>query len=51
MQIVEMEKTESIKFCFKTGKTATEAFLLIKQGYGDNALSLVRGVFNGIRLF
>jgi hypothetical protein len=30
----------NIKFCFKTGKTATETFQVIKQAYGDGALSL-----------
>jgi hypothetical protein len=34
-----MEQRANIKFCFKTGKTATETFKLIKQAYGDNALS------------
>jgi hypothetical protein len=29
----------NIKFCFKTGKTATETFQLIKQYYGNNNLS------------
>jgi hypothetical protein len=27
------------KFCFKTSKTAAETFQLIKQAYGDNAIS------------
>jgi hypothetical protein len=34
-----LEQSANIKFCFKTGKTATETFQLIKQAYGDNALS------------
>jgi hypothetical protein len=34
-----MEQRANIKFCFKTGKTATETFQLIKLAYGDNALS------------
>jgi transposase len=34
-----MEQRANIKFCIKTGKTATETFQLIKQAYGDNALS------------
>jgi hypothetical protein len=42
-----MEQRANIKFCFKTGKTDTETFHLIKQAYGDNALSLVDGVLNG----
>lgn len=29
----------NIKFCFKIGETATEMFQLIKQAYGDNALT------------
>jgi hypothetical protein len=37
-----MEQRANIKFCFKTGKTATETFQLIKQAYGDNALSRTR---------
>jgi transposase len=32
----------NIKFCFKTDKTATETFQLIKQAYGGNAVSLTR---------
>jgi hypothetical protein len=34
-----MEQIVNIKFCFRTGKTATETFQLIKQAYGDNAVS------------
>jgi hypothetical protein len=34
-----MKQRANIKFCFKTGKRATETFQLIKQAYGDNALS------------
>jgi hypothetical protein len=37
-----MEQRANIKFCFKMGKTATETFQLIKQPYGDNALSHAR---------
>jgi hypothetical protein len=33
------EHRANIKFCFKTGKTVTETFQLIKQAYGDNAIS------------
>jgi hypothetical protein len=29
-----MEQRANIKFCFKTDKTATETFQLIKQAYG-----------------
>jgi hypothetical protein len=35
------------KFRFKTDRTATEIFQLIKQPYGDNAFCLAR-VFRGI---
>jgi transposase len=37
-----MEQRANVKLCFKTGKTATETFQLIKQAYGDNALSRTR---------
>jgi hypothetical protein len=37
-----MEQRANIKFCFKTGRTATETFQLIKQAYGDNPLSRTR---------
>jgi hypothetical protein len=37
-----MERRANIKFCFKTGETATESSQLIKQAYGDSALSLRR---------
>jgi hypothetical protein len=37
-----MEQRANIKFRFKTGKTATETFQLIRQAYGDNALSRTR---------
>jgi hypothetical protein len=32
----------NIKFCLKTSKSATETLQLIKQTYGDNALSRTR---------
>lgn len=32
------EQRANIKFCFNTGKTAIEAFQLIKQAYADNIL-------------
>jgi hypothetical protein len=38
-----MERRANIKFSFKTSKTATETFQLIKQAYGDNPLSRTRG--------
>jgi hypothetical protein len=37
-----MEQRVNIKFCFKTGKTATKTFQLMKQAYGDNFLSHTR---------
>jgi hypothetical protein len=37
-----MEQRANIKFCFKMGKTAAEAFQLIAQDYGDNSLSRTR---------
>jgi hypothetical protein len=43
MHIVVLEQRENIKFCFKTGKTATETLQLTKQAYGDNAVSRTRG--------
>jgi hypothetical protein len=42
VQIVVTEQRANIKFSFKTGETATETFPLIKQPYGDNALSRTR---------
>jgi hypothetical protein len=35
-----MEQRANIKFCFERVETVTETFQLIKQAYGDNALSL-----------
>jgi hypothetical protein len=46
-----MEQRANVKFCFKTGKTATETFQLIKQAYGDNVLSLVHWLPNGMQDF
>jgi hypothetical protein len=37
-----MKQRVKIKFCFKTGKTATETSQLMKQACGDNALSSTR---------
>jgi transposase len=37
-----MEQRANIKFCFKTGKIATETFQLIPQAYGGNAVSRTR---------
>jgi hypothetical protein len=36
-----MEQSTNIKFCFKTGQTATETFQIIKQAYGGNAFSRI----------
>jgi hypothetical protein len=44
-----MEQRANIKFCFKTGKTATEIFQLIKQVYGDSALSCAQ-VFTAVKM-
>jgi hypothetical protein len=32
----------TVKFCFKLGKFTSETFQLIKQTYGDDALSCTR---------
>jgi hypothetical protein len=37
-----MGRRVKFQFCFKTGKPATETSQLIKQVYGDNALSRTR---------
>jgi hypothetical protein len=37
-----MEQREKVKLCFKTVKTTTEMFQLIKQAYGDIALCSTR---------
>jgi hypothetical protein len=34
-----MGQRANLKFCFKMGRTATETFQLIKQAYGENAIS------------
>jgi hypothetical protein len=46
-----MEQRTNIKFYFKTGKTDIETFQMVKQAYGDNALSLVHGFLYGIQDF
>jgi hypothetical protein len=48
-----MEQEANNKFCFKTGITATGTFQLIKQVYGDNAVSRTRFlmVFEWFKLF
>jgi hypothetical protein len=48
MRIVVMGQKAKHEFCFKMGKTATETFQLINQAYGDNTVSLVYAVCNGI---
>ena len=40
----------AVKFCFKLGKSALESFELIKQAYGDDALSRPR-VFEWYKMF
>ena len=40
----------AVKFCFKHGKSAPETFELIKQAYGDDALSSTR-VFEWHKMF
>ena len=37
-----VEQRYTMKFCFKLGKSALEIFELIKQAYGDAALSRTR---------
>ena len=47
------ESTEQricIKFCFKTGKTATEPYQLLQQAYGEDAMGRTQ-VFDWFRLF
>jgi hypothetical protein len=46
-----MEQRANIKFRFKTGKTTTETFQLVKQAYGDNVVSLVNGFVKGVQDF
>ena len=37
-----VEQRYAVKFCFKLGKSVSETFELIKQAYGDDALSYTR---------
>ena len=37
-----VEQRYAVKFCFKLGKSASETFELIRQAYGDDALSTTR---------
>jgi hypothetical protein len=39
---VQFEQRVNIKFCVKLGKTATETLQLLRDAYGDEALSWVR---------
>lgn len=45
-----VEQRYAVKFCFKLGKSASETFELIKQAYGDDALSRTR-VFEWYKMF
>lgn len=46
----KLEIRANIKFCFKTGKTATETFELIKKAHGEEAMSRPN-VFKWFALF
>jgi len=35
---LSMEQRLAIKFCFKAGKSAPEAFQMVNAAYGDQAL-------------
>ena len=39
---VQFEQRVNIKFCVKLGKTATETLQLLRDAYGDEALSRAR---------
>ena len=45
-----VEQRYALKFCFKLGKSAWETFELIRQAYGDDALSRTR-VFEWHKMF
>ena len=45
-----IKQRNAVKFCFKLGKSALETFELIKQTYGDDALSCAR-VFEWHKIF
>lgn len=45
-----VEQRYAVKFCFKLGKSASETLALIKQAYGDDALSRTR-VFEWHKMF
>ena len=45
-----VEQRYAVNFCFKLGKSASETFQLIKQAYGDDALSRTR-VFEWHKMF
>ena len=44
------EQRISIKFCFKIGKTATEAYQLLQQAYGEDPIGRTQ-VFGWFRRF
>ena len=45
-----VDQRYAVKFCYKLGKSASETFKLIKQAYGDDALSCT-GVFEWHKIF
>ena len=45
-----VEQRYAVKFCVKLGKSASETLELIKQAYGDDALSHTR-VFEWHKMF
>ena len=45
-----VEQRYAVKFCFKLRKSASETFELVKQVYGDDALSRTR-VFEWHKMF
>ena len=44
---VRFEQRVNIKFCVKLDKTATETFQLLRDAYGDEALSREREPLGG----
>jgi hypothetical protein len=49
--MIVIEQRAKIKYCFKTDKTATETFQLVKRTYGDNAFSPRDRYLNGMQGF
>ena len=45
-----IEQRNTVEFCFKLGKSMSDSFELIKQAYGDDALSRTR-VFEWHKMF